>query len=174
MTELLPAPAVVHVVCGPTGAGKSGLAIALAAKHGLTIVSADSRQLYRGFDIGTAKPSKVDLAAVPHRGIDVAEPTERWSAARWAGDATQWVEEIGAVNVLIVGGTGLYLRALSAPLFDEPVLGAGRARRSRQSWKVGRCRNSAVGSRDSIRHARISGGPSCCARSRLRCSLAID
>lgn len=125
MAEHLPAPAVVHVVCGPTGAGKSGLAIALAAKHGLTIVSADSRQLYRGFDIGTAKPSKADLAAVPHRGIDVAEPTERWSAARWAGDATRWVEEFGAANVLIVGGTGLYLRALSAPLFDEPVLGAG-------------------------------------------------
>ena len=113
---------VVHVVCGPTAAGKSGVAMALATRAGLTIVSADSRQIYRGFDIGTAKPSLGDRARVPHRGIDVADPTERWSAARWSDDATAWIAEAGASRTLVVGGTGLYLRALAAPLFAEPPL----------------------------------------------------
>lgn len=115
---------VVHVVCGPTAAGKSGMAMSLATRHGLTIVSADSRQMYRGFDIGTAKPTRADLAAVPHRGIDVADPSERWSAARWSADATAWINETGAGRVLVVGGTGLYLRALFEPLFAEPPLPA--------------------------------------------------
>jgi tRNA dimethylallyltransferase len=113
---------VLHIVCGPTAAGKSALAMALARRHGLTIISADSRQVYRGFDIGTAKPSAADRAAVPHLGIDVAEPTERWSAARWADDAARWIAELGAERVLVVGGTGLYLRALTAPFFAEPPL----------------------------------------------------
>lgn len=116
---------VVHVVCGPTAAGKSALAVTLAARRGLTIISADSRQIYRGFDIGTAKPSLADRAAVPHRGIDVADPAERWSAARWADDATRWIGEAGAARTLVVGGTGLYLRALVAPLFDEPPIEPG-------------------------------------------------
>ena len=100
----------------------------LAAQHHLTIVSADSRQVYRGFDIGTAKPSAADRAAVVHRGIDVAGPSERWSAARWADDAARWITEAGPGHVVVVGGTGLYLRALADPLFDEPLLDpVGRA-----------------------------------------------
>ena len=116
-----PAP-ILRVICGPTGAGKSGLAMTLAARHHLTIVSADSRQVYRGFDIGTAKPSAADRAAVVHRGIDVADPSDRWSAARWSDDAARWIAEAGPKHVVVVGGTGLYLRALADPLFEEPLL----------------------------------------------------
>ncbi len=67
----------VRVICGPTAAGKSAIATALALEYTGTLISADSRQIYRGFDIGTAKPSMLDLKAVPHRGIDVADPAER-------------------------------------------------------------------------------------------------
>lgn len=119
----------VHIICGPTAAGKSAVAMALAEEHGLAIVSADSRQIYRGFDIGTAKPTADERRRVPHHGIDVADPAERWSAARWAADAAAWVGEVTAPRALIVGGTGLYLRALTAPFFDEPALdGERRAR----------------------------------------------
>jgi tRNA dimethylallyltransferase len=79
--------AELRIICGPTAAGKSALALALAARHGLTILSADSRQIYRQFDIGTAKPSAEERARVAHLGIDVADPSERWSAARFATDA---------------------------------------------------------------------------------------
>jgi tRNA dimethylallyltransferase len=120
------AGAELRIICGPTAAGKSALALALAERHRLTIVSADSRQLYRGFDIGTAKPGAADRARVPHRGIDVAEPVERWSAARWAADAERWIAAAGAGRVLVVGGTGLYLRALVSPLFDAPPLDEAR------------------------------------------------
>ena len=100
----------------------------LARTYGAAIISADSRQIYRGFDIGTAKPTLDDRASVRHFGIDIADPTERYSAARWASDAREWMadarrEEKGAV---LVGGTGLYLRALVSPLFPAPPLDAGR------------------------------------------------
>ena len=76
--------AELRIICGPTAAGKSALAMSLAERRGLTILSADSRQIYRGFDVGTAKPSAADRARVPHLGVDVADPSERWSAARFA------------------------------------------------------------------------------------------
>lgn len=78
--------APLHIIAGPTGAGKSALALRLAERHGAVIISADSRQIYRGFDLGTAKPSAAERALVPHAGIDVADPGERWSAARWAAE----------------------------------------------------------------------------------------
>ncbi len=120
------ADADLRIICGPTAAGKSAVAMELAARHGLTIVSADSRQIYRRFDIGTAKPSAGDRARVPHLGIDVADPTERWSAARWAVEANQAVTALGTDRTIVVGGTGFYLRALVEPLFDAPVLDATR------------------------------------------------
>ncbi len=119
---------MLHVICGPTGAGKSALALRLAERHGLTIVSADSRQIYRHFDIGTAKPTPAERARVPHAGVDVADPGERWSAARWAEDAARWIATAGSHRVLVVGGTGLYLRALFSPFFDEPPLDPLRRR----------------------------------------------
>lgn len=117
---------MLRIVCGPTGAGKSGIAMELAARHGLTIVSADSRQIYRRFDIGTAKPTAHDRARVVHRGVDVADPADRWSAARWATDAARWITEVGADRVLVVGGTGLYLKALTSPFYSAPELDQDR------------------------------------------------
>lgn len=98
----------------------------LAEEEGLTIVSADSRQIYREFDIGTAKPSPADRARLPHRCIDVADPAERWSAFRWANDAAAAIDEIGEDRVIIVGGTGLYLQALVHPLAEQPELDPDR------------------------------------------------
>ncbi|GLC26573.1 tRNA dimethylallyltransferase [Roseisolibacter agri] len=119
---------MLRAICGPTAAGKSALALRLAERVGAAIVSADSRQLYRGFDVGTAKPSAEELARVPHFGVDVAEPTERWSAARWADACDGWLAEAEAMGraPLLVGGTGFYLRALAEPLFEEPPLDASR------------------------------------------------
>ena len=118
----------LRVVCGPTAAGKSAVALALAERHAGAIVSADSRQIYRGFDIGTAKPAPEALRGVPHFGLDVREPTERYSAAAWAHDAEQWIGQAIAAGrtPVIVGGTGFYLRALFGPLFDEPPLDPAR------------------------------------------------
>ena len=114
----------VRVITGPTAAGKSAVAMAFAARFPVTIVSADSRQIYRGFDIGTAKPTPAERAAVPHLGIDIAGPTERYSAGRWGEAAEGWVNETRRADriPLVVGGTGFYLRALFAPFFDEPPL----------------------------------------------------
>ncbi len=106
----------------------------LAARHALTIVSADSRQIYRGFDIGTAKPSGSDQARVPHVGIDVADPSERWSAARFASDAAKWIATAGSTRTVVVGGTGFYLRALTAPLGASPAL--DEARRARLAGQL--------------------------------------
>lgn len=124
------AEAPLRIVAGPTGAGKSALAMHLAERFGAVIVSADSRQVYRGFDRGTAKPAAEERARVPHFGIDVAEPTERWSAARWAGDAAGWIAhaERAGTPALVVGGTGLWIRALVQPLADEPPMAPARRR----------------------------------------------
>ncbi len=118
------------VITGPTAAGKSALAMALAEAYGGAIVSADSRQVYRGFDIGTAKPTPDERDRVPHFGIDVVEPTERYSAARWAASALDWIARAGAASrlPLIVGGTGFYIRALVAPLGEAPTLDPERRR----------------------------------------------
>jgi len=118
--------AELRIICGPTAAGKSAVAMRLAARYGLTILSADSRQIYRGFDIGTAKPSARDRALVPHLGLDVADPSERWSAARFATDAAAWIANTGVAKTLVVGGTGFYLRALTTPLDSAPPLDPAR------------------------------------------------
>ncbi len=122
------ADASIRVICGPTAAGKSAVALALAARHGALIIGADSRQIYRGFDIGTAKPTRADRTAVEHRGIDIADPTERYSASRWSDVAAQAIEGARSrgIEPLVVGGSGFYLRALFAPLFDEPELDPDR------------------------------------------------
>lgn len=103
----------------------------LAERHRVTIVSADSRQVYREFDVGTAKPSADERARVPHDGVDVVEPTVRYSSAAWAAGADEWIA--GALSLgrtpLVVGGTGLYLRALFEGLFTEPPIDVDRRRR---------------------------------------------
>ena len=120
----------LRIICGPTAAGKSALALYLAEMYGAAIVSADSRQIYCYFDIGTAKPSRDECARVTHYGVNVAEPEERFSAARWAAEADEWVERAGEIDKepVIVGGTGLYIKALVEPLFSMPELDAARRR----------------------------------------------
>jgi len=112
----------LRVICGPTAAGKSTIALLLAEEFGGAIVSADSRQIYCYFNIGTAKPTREECSRVTHYGVDVAEPGERYSAARWANEAHEWIECAGEVDKtpVVVGGTGLYIRALIDPLFDAP------------------------------------------------------
>jgi tRNA dimethylallyltransferase len=121
---------VLSCIVGPTAAGKSALAMALAQARRLAIVSADSRQVYRGFDVGTAKPTMTERAAVRHYGVDVCDPQERYSAHRWAIEAAQWIEDATAAGTqpVVVGGTGLYIRALVQPLNAVPV--ADRDRRA--------------------------------------------
>jgi tRNA dimethylallyltransferase len=110
------------VIVGPTGVGKTAVAVALAALTPITVISADARQVYRGLDIGTAKPDREIQARVPHRGLDLVTPGERYSAGRFARDAAGWMAETRAAGIepIVVGGTGLYIRALAEGLFREP------------------------------------------------------
>ena len=100
----------------------------LAEFYNAAIVSADSRQVYCYFDIGTAKPTREECASVTHYGIDVAEPDERYSAARWAREAEEWIESAGEIDKdpVVVGGTGLYIKAFVEPLFEGPELSPAR------------------------------------------------
>jgi tRNA dimethylallyltransferase len=104
----------IAVLTGPTGAGKSDFGLRLAREFPLEIVSVDSAQVYRGLDIGSAKPDAAVRAAVPHHLIDLVEPTAAYSAGLFVRDATRAIEDIEARGrvPLLVGGTMLYLRAL--------------------------------------------------------------
>lgn len=111
-------------IVGPTASGKSGLAMALAGALDAELINADALQVYRGFDLGTAKPSAADLAAVPHHLIDVLDPGDRYSAGRFAALARAALDEIqgrGRRGIL-VGGSGLYLRALLDGMGPLPVV----------------------------------------------------
>lgn len=109
-------------IVGPTATGKSALAIALAERFGGEIVSCDSTAVYRGFDIGTDKVPAGERRGMPHHMIDVADPTEEYSAARYAREAAAVIREITARGRLpiVVGGTGFYYRALTRGLFEGP------------------------------------------------------
>ena len=102
------------VILGPTAVGKTSLSIDLAEKLDGEIVSADSRLFYRGMDIGTDKPSEEDRAKVPHHLIDIADPDEVWSLARFQRAAHQRIVDIHTRHKLpfLVGGTGQYIRAV--------------------------------------------------------------
>ena len=104
----------VIVIVGPTGSGKTGVAIEIAKEIGGEIISADSRAIYKYMDIGTAKPTLAEQKQVPHFGIDLVEPGERFTVADWKAYAEQKITEIRARgNVpMVVGGTGLYVDAL--------------------------------------------------------------
>ena len=122
--------AEIPVLVGPTAVGKTAVALALAAHWPLEVVSADSRQIYRRLDIGTAKPTRRERARVPHHGLDVVDPGVRYSAGHFARDAEGWIREIRHRERLpvVVGGTGLYIRALAEGLFREPPIDAARRR----------------------------------------------
>ena len=104
----------IVVVCGPTASGKTALSIALAKAFDGEVVSADSMQIYRRMDIGTAKPSLEERDGVPHYMLDVADPGEPYSVARYAKEAGDWVEDILSRGRLpiVCGGTGLYIDGL--------------------------------------------------------------
>jgi len=135
----LAAPDTRHltpVIVGPTGVGKTAVAVALASLTPITVISADARQVYRGLDIGTAKPDRATRARVPHRGLDLVNPGERYSAGRFARDAAGWIVEARARGAgrhpVVVGGTGLYVRALAEGLFREPAFDPARRGQLRQ------------------------------------------
>ena len=128
-------------LAGPTASGKTGLALALAAHVPLEIISVDSALVFRGMDIGTAKPTAEERAAVPHHLIDIADPTESYSAARFATDARRLIGEINARGrlALLVGGTMLYFKALvdgldAMPPADADVRAQIDARAAAEGW----------------------------------------
>jgi tRNA dimethylallyltransferase len=118
----------VLILAGPTASGKTALAIDLAKRFDAEIVGADSRQIYAGMSIGTAAPSPVELAGVPHHLVGFLNPREPYSAARYAAEATEIIASIHArgKRAIVVGGTGFYLRALTgdvdlAPAYDSAL-----------------------------------------------------
>ena len=114
--------AVIYLM-GPTASGKTSLAIELVRHLPLEIISVDSAMVYRGMDIGTAKPGREVLKAAPHHLIDICEPTESYSAGRFRRDAMVAIEEIRKNNRIpvLVGGTGLYFRSLEKGFSDLPA-----------------------------------------------------
>jgi tRNA dimethylallyltransferase len=112
------------ILIGPTGVGKTAVALALAEHWPVEVVSADSRQVYRGLDIATAKATPRERRRVPHHLLDLVPPGERYSAGRFAADASEAIAQIRSRGgfPVVVGGTGLYVRALTEGLFSEPPL----------------------------------------------------
>jgi len=124
------------VILGPTAVGKTEMALQLAQHLGGEIVSADSRLFYRHMDIGTAKPTMAERAAVPHHLIDVANPDEIWSLARFQNEARHAIREIHARRRLpfLVGGTGQYIRAVTHGWQPPPVEPDLRLRSALERW----------------------------------------
>ena len=116
------------VICGPTASGKTALGVALAQAIGGEVVSADSMQIYRRMDIGTAKPTAAEMGGVPHHMLDVADPAEDYSVARYVHDADACVRDIlsRGKRPVVVGGTGLYIDNLIAGRDFAPFTGAWR------------------------------------------------
>lgn len=164
-------PAIL--LLGPTGAGKTELAVALAARFPLGIISVDSALVYRGLDIGTAKPARELRARVPHHLIDIADPAERYSVGRFltdAGSALAAVRAAGRVP-LLVGGTMLYFRALQSGLAPLPPADAGLrteldARAAREGWPA---LHAELAARDPAAAARIQPGD----RQRIQRALEV-
>jgi tRNA dimethylallyltransferase len=133
-------PPIVLAVLGPTASGKSALGLALAERYHGEIINCDSTAVYRGFDIGTDKVAVEDRRGIPHHLIDIADPTEVYTAARFARDAAAAIRNIhgrGKMPIL-VGGTGFYYRALTRGLFPGPAADdALRARLDRIAQKRG-------------------------------------
>jgi tRNA dimethylallyltransferase len=128
-------------LAGPTGCGKTAAALAIAEVLPVEIISVDSALVYRGMDIGTAKPTAAELAAVPHHLIDILEPTDSYSAAEFVRDAQRLAAEIAARGrlPLLVGGTMLYFKALfdglsTLPQADAELRAAIDAEAAERGW----------------------------------------
>lgn len=115
-------------IVGPTSSGKTALSIEVARRVEGEIISMDSRSVFRGMDIGTAKPTVEERGGIPHHGIDLVEPDHRFSAGQWARYAREIIPRIRARGrvPMLVGGTGFFLRALTDPIFREPELDPAR------------------------------------------------
>jgi tRNA dimethylallyltransferase len=140
----------IAVIAGPTASGKTALAVALAGRVGGEVVNADSQQVYRGLDVGTAKPTAAERAAVPHHLLDVVEPGEGMDAARFVALADAAIADVasrGRVPV-VAGGTGLYVRALLHGVVPAP--GRDPALRARLEEEAARLGRPAL-------HARLAG-----------------
>lgn len=113
----------VIVIVGPTASGKTRLAILLAQRLNAEIISADSRQIYKMMDIGTAKPTPEELAAAPHHFVDFLHPREEFSAGRFSREARQRIHELrdAGKNVIVTGGSGMYISALLNGFFARTV-----------------------------------------------------
>lgn len=122
----MPSPVPSHAalcVAGPTASGKTRAALAIAQALPVEIISVDSALVYRGMDVGTAKPSAAERASVPHHLVDILDPAEAYSAARFVADATRLIGDIRARGrlPLLVGGTMLYFKALAEGLDEMPA-----------------------------------------------------
>lgn len=133
----------IAVLTGPTGSGKSGIALQLARELPIEIVSVDSAQVYRGLDLGSAKPSAAERAAVPHHLLDIVEPNTGYSAGQFVRDAARAIADIESRGriPLLVGGTMLYLRALIGGIAALPEASADirsgiDAEAAREGWPV--------------------------------------
>jgi tRNA dimethylallyltransferase len=127
-------------IAGPTASGKSALSMQVAERFECEIISVDSALIYRGMDIGTAKPSRSELAQEPHHLIDILDPTQSYSAAQFASDATRLIDEINARGkfALLVGGTMLYFKALIEGMDPMPPAAPGiRAAIDEEAAKIG-------------------------------------
>lgn len=113
-------PPRIPIICGPTASGKTGVAVELAERYDIEVVGADSRQIISRLDIGTAKPTPQERAAVPMHLVDLIEPGARYSAFRFIDDAEATITDVIGRNRIpvVVGGTGLYLRALSEGIVE--------------------------------------------------------
>ncbi|OFV90995.1 MAG: tRNA (adenosine(37)-N6)-dimethylallyltransferase MiaA [Acidobacteria bacterium RIFCSPLOWO2_12_FULL_65_11] len=122
---------LVVAILGPTAAGKSTLALALAERFGGEIINCDSTAVYRGFDIGTDKVAPADRRGIPHHLMDIVEPTEEYTAARYGRDAASIIRDLHRRGrlPLVVGGTGFYYRALTRGLFPGPAADQALRRR---------------------------------------------
>lgn len=158
----------IPIIVGPTAVGKTAVALALRAFWPLEVISADSRQVYRRLDVGTAKPTPKQRAALVHHGLDLMDPGHRYSAGRFAADAARWIPEIRQRGHLpvVVGGTGLYVRALVDGLFLEPPLDP-RRRRALAAWAA------ALDSRELVRYA-SRFDPTFAGGGRQRASRAVE
>jgi tRNA dimethylallyltransferase len=155
----LPSPRAI-ALAGPTASGKTALSLAIARVHPAEIISVDSALVYRGMDIGTAKPSAAERAQVPHHLIDIRDPRDAYSAAEFAADASSLIAEINARGriALLTGGTMLYFKALfegldEMPPADTAVRASIEADAAERGWPV---LHEVLSMRDPVTAARIS------------------
>ena len=143
------------VILGPTASGKTDLALRLARRTGAEILSVDSMQVYRGMDIGTAKPTAAELAEVKHHLVDQVGPTEGFTVARFAALADEVIRDTAArgIPLIATGGTPLYYKALFEGLFDGP--GADESVRDRLRLESNESLHRRLNEVDSIAAARI-------------------